>query len=158
MDTLLLIIAIICLLVGFAGCIVPMLPGPPVSWVALLLLKFTHWGIDITWGWIIIFAMVVIVVSLLDYYVPIWGTKKFGGTRAGTIGATIGLVVGLFFSPVGIFLGPFLGAFLGELLAGSSGEHSLRAAFGAFVGFLFGIGLKLITCAWITVYFFLKLI
>ena len=153
LDIVLLILAILCLLVGFAGAVLPILPGPQLSWVALLLLKFSSFGENVTWLWIAIFAAIVIVVVVLDYYVPIWGTKKFGGTRAGMWGATIGLIIGLFFSPVGIILGPFLGALLAELLAGNSKEHSLRAAFGAFIGFLFGVGLKLIACFWITVYF-----
>lgn len=157
MDIFLLITGIIFVIVGFVGCVAPVLPGPPISWVGLLLLKFTRFGADITWTWILILAAVVALVTILDYVVPAWGTKKFGGTAAGTWGSTIGLLVGLFFSPVGIIIGPFIGAFIGELLAGKSTKHSLRAAFGAFFGFLLGIGLKLIACAWIAVYFFMQL-
>ncbi len=158
MDIFLLIVAILCLIIGFAGSVLPALPGPPISWVGLLLVKFTHFGADITWVWIAAFAAVVIIVSVLDYVVPAWGTKKFGGSKAGTWGATIGLIFGLFFSPWGIILGPFLGAFVGELLAGSSSKHSLKAALGAFMGFLFGVGLKLIVCGWIAVYLVVKVI
>jgi uncharacterized protein YqgC (DUF456 family) len=157
MDIFLLIIAILCLIVGFIGSVAPALPGPPVSWVGLLLAKFTHFGAGIAWNWIIGFAVVVFIVSVLDYIVPICGTRKFGGTRAGTLGSTVGLIVGIFFSPWGIIAGPFLGAFIAELLAGSSGRHSLKAALGAFVGFLCGVGLKLIVCAWIAVYFVMQL-
>ena len=157
MDYFLLIMAILCLLAGFIGSILPALPGPPLSWVGLLLLKFSRFGAEVTWIWIAVFAGVVILVTVLDYVVPIWGTKKLGGTKAGSWGATIGLIIGMFFSPWGIILGPFLGAFVGELMAGNSGEHSLKAAFGAFIGFLFGVGLKLVACVWIAVYFVMKL-
>ncbi len=156
MDIFFLIIAILCLITGFIGSVLPILPGPPISWVGLFLLKFSRFGAEVTWTWIGIFAAIVIIISVLDYIVPAWGTKKFGGTRVGTIGATIGLLLGIFLSPTGIIIGPFLGAFVGELLAGKSSEHSLKAALGAFMGFLFGVGLKLIVCAWITVYFFVQ--
>jgi uncharacterized protein YqgC (DUF456 family) len=153
MDIFLLVAAVLCLLVGFVGCVLPVLPGPPVSWVALLLLKFTHWGTGISWIWMLVFGVLVVGVTLLDYLIPAWGTKKLGGTRAGVWGATIGLIVGVFFPPVGLIFGPFFGALAGELIAGTPGKKSLKAAFGAFLGFLFGTGLKLIACTWITIYF-----
>ncbi len=157
MDIFLLILIFICLIIGFIGSIVPTLPGPTISWAGLLLLKLSRFGADITWTWIVVFASIVIIITILDYIIPVWGTKKFGGTKAGIWGTTIGLFAGLFFSPVGIILGPFLGAFIGELLVGNSEKHSLKAAFGAFIGFLFGIGLKLIVCIWIAGYCLIQL-
>ena len=41
MDIFLIILGSICLLVGLIGCIVPMLPGPPIAYVALVLLQLT---------------------------------------------------------------------------------------------------------------------
>ncbi len=157
MDIFFLIVAVLCLLTGFVGCIAPALPGPPVSWVGLLLLKFTRFGAEVSWVWIAVLAAVVIFVTVLDYLIPMWGTKKFNGTKAGSWGAGIGMFIGIFFAPLGIILGPFLGAFVFELFAGKSGKHSSKAAFGAFLGFLFGIGLKLIACAWIMAYFCMQL-
>jgi len=157
MDYFLLITAILSLLAGFIGCVLPAVPGLALSWIGLLLLKLSRFGAEVMWTWIAVFAGVVILVSVFDYIVPAWGTKKFGGTKAGSWGATLGLVAGLFFSPWGIIAGPFLGAFIFELIAGNSGKHSLKAAFGAFVGFLFGVGLKLIVCGWMAVYFAIKL-
>ena len=158
MDYFLLIMAVLCLLTGLAGSILPALPGPPISWVALLLLKFSRFGAEVTWIWVAIFAGVVILVTVLDYVVPVWGAKKFGGTKAGVWGTVIGLIAGMLILPWGIILGPFLGALIGELIAGNSGGHSLKAAFGAFIGFLFGVGLKLFACTWIAVYFVIKLL
>ncbi|MDR1679860.1 MAG: DUF456 domain-containing protein [Prevotellaceae bacterium] len=157
MDIFLLVVAVLCLLIGFVGCIAPALPGPPISWLGLLLLKFSSFGAEVSWVWIAVLAAVVIVVTVLDYIVPVWGTKKFGGTKAGSWGAGVGILIGMFFAPLGIIIGPFLGAFAFELLAGKSSKHSLKAAFGAFLGFLFGVGLKLIACAWIAVYFCIQL-
>ena len=158
MEIVLVIVAILCLLIGFVGCIVPVVPGLPLSWFALLLLKFTRFGDAMSWNSLLIAAAIVAGVTLVDYVIPAWGTKKFGGTRAGIWGSVIGLFVGLFFAPIGIIAGPFLGAFAGEvLISRQSGERSLRAAFGALMGFLLGVGLKFIVAACVAIFFFVTL-
>ncbi len=94
-----------------------------------------------------------IVVTLLDYIVPVWGTKKFGGSKYGTRGATVGLIIGLFLGPLGIIVGPFIGAFVGELIFKDDIRYALRAGFGSLLGFLTGIGLKLAASFVMTFYF-----
>ena len=143
-------------LVGFIGSILPVIPGPPISWVGLLLLKWTDFVNDHGAAyenalWILLFF--VILVTILDYVVPIMGTKKFGGSRRGVWGATIGVVVGLFFGPLGIIIGPFLGAYIGEITTGKKEREALRAAWGSFVGFLLGVGMKLMVCGAILFFF-----
>lgn len=153
MDILLLILAIIALAVGLLGCILPVLPGPPVSWVALILVQFTHYA-DFSTRMLVYTAIAAGVVTVLDFIVPLWGTRRFGGSKKGIWGATIGMVAGLFFfPPVGIIVGPFLGALAGEMLAGKQSNASFRAALGSFLGFLLGVGLKLITSLFITAIF-----
>jgi uncharacterized protein YqgC (DUF456 family) len=161
-DYVLLIIGIIAMILGIIGCLVPVLPGPPLSFVGLLLLhfsKFGHYlnnpgGEDIiSTTTLIIFASVAVVVSILDYLVPVWGTKKFGGSKYGTRGATVGLVIGLFLGPVGIIIGPLIGAFVGEMLFRDNINYALKAGFGSLVGFLTGIGLKLAASLVMTFYF-----
>ncbi|MDR1763365.1 MAG: DUF456 domain-containing protein [Dysgonamonadaceae bacterium] len=154
MDVFLIIIGAICLVIGFLGCIVPFLPGPPISWVALLILKFTtQFRERISWELLWIWAAVVIVVLILDYIVPIWGTKKMGGSSLGAWGATFGMIAGLFFMPWGIILGPFLGALAGETLNGTNRQGTLKAAWGSVLGFFLSTGIKLIVCGLITANF-----
>ena len=157
MEILLVVLAVLCLMLGFAGCVAPVLPGVPLAFVSLILLKLTAYGGQISWNWVIVFGVVVIISMILDYVIPAWGAKKFGGTKAGIFGAIIGTFAGIFFLPAGIILGPFLGAFAGEIIAGKNAKHSLKAAFGTFVGFLAGVGLKLIICFWISAYIIWKL-
>lgn len=155
-DYLLLALALGLIVLGLIGCVLPVLPGPPLSFLGMLALQATHWGnfdSDTLWT----FGLVAVVVTALDYIVPIWGTKKFGGTRAGIWGASIGLVVGLFFGPLGILFGPFLGALVGELLQKTETEKAFIAAFGSFFGLLTGIILKLIASGFMTYYFFVEL-
>lgn len=114
MDILLIILGILCLIVGLAGCILPMIPGPPVAYAGLLLLHFTDKA-QFSTTQLLLWLAAVVLVQILDYFVPMLGSKYSGGSRWGTRGCLIGTIVGLFFMPWGIILGPFLGAFAGEL-------------------------------------------
>ena len=136
MDILLIVLGTLCIIVGIAGSLLPVLPGPIISWVGLLLLYLTK-AIPTNLTLLIVTLIVVVVITVLDYIIPSIGTKRFGGTRAGIIGTSIGLVVGLFAPiPGGIIIGPFLGALIGELLNKSDSKTALKAAFGSFIGFM----------------------
>jgi uncharacterized protein len=145
MDILWMIIGSLFLLGGFIGCFLPLLPGPPLAYVGLLIQQLKS-NPPFTTKELVIWLAIVAVVTLLDYWIPIYGTKKFGGTKAGVWGATIGLLLGFFLGPWGIIIGPFVGAFVGELLADQGSGKALKAAWGSFVGFLFGTVLKLVVC------------
>ena len=152
MTYVLVIIGIVIMILGIIGCLVPVLPGPPLSFLGLLLLHFTRFGHFTTWT-LIVFAGIAVTVSILDYLVPIWGKKKFGGSKYGTRGALVGLVTGLFFGPVGIIIGPLIGAFIGEMIFRDDFNYAIKACFGSLVGFLTGVGLKLAASFVMTFYF-----
>lgn len=142
METALLVLSAILALLGLLGSFLPILPGPPLSFLALGILWFSHeyQPSATTLG---IYLAGATAITALDYLVPIWGAKFFGGGKAGTYGATAGLMVGFFLGPLGIVLGPFVGALLAELLVGRPSQEALKAAFGAFLGFVTGVLLKL---------------
>jgi len=110
-------------------------------------------------------GLFALIVQILDYIVPAWGTKKFGGSKYGTWGSIIGLIAGLFFLPalgpfgiITILGGPFLGALIGEKIAGRDSNTATRAAFGSFIGFLAGTFMKLVCSSVITVYYVKELL
>lgn len=151
---MLIALSVICAIVGIIGAIVPGLPGPPISWAALLLLYIKNPEAYTDPATLVVTAVLAVVITVLDYVVPAWGTKRFGGTKAGTRGSTIGLIVSVFVLPilgiaigpfgiVGILAGPFVGAYLGEKWSGSDDRQALRSAIGSFVGFLAGTLIKL---------------
>lgn len=150
MDIFLLIIAFLFMLIGIIGCIVPGLPGTPIAYAGMWIAQATE-RVDFTWQTLLIWGVVTIVVSVLDYVIPAWGTKRYGGTRWGVWGSTIGVFVGLFFGAAGVILGPLVGAIIGELMSGQEFSKALKAGWGSFVGIFFGTIIKLICCGMMTV-------
>ena len=146
-STVLIVIAIILAVVGIIGSIVPGLPGPPLSWVGLLLAFFSHkmGGADMTLTSVLIWLAVTVIVSILDYTVPAKFTKLAGGSKAGSRGALIGMLIGIFLTPIGMIPCSLAGAFLAELFQeDKSAGQALKAALGTFAGFLVGTGMKLV--------------
>lgn len=144
METVIVILALLAGIIGIAGSILPALPGTPISWVGLLLLYI--WGPEeMQLKTLVIWGVVVILVSIVDYVVPMYFTKVTGGSRYAERGAMAGLIIGIFLTPVGMILGSFLGAFISELYWGKKGAmDALKAAGGSFLGFITGTGLKTI--------------
>lgn len=143
--TTLIIMAIICAVIGVLGSIIPGLPGPPLSWVALLLFYLDKTSDEITRKTLFVWLAVVTLVSVLDYVLPAYLTKASGGHKAAQIGATLGLFAGMLFTPVGMIGGSILGAFLGEFLVDNAGVwDSFKASMGAFLGFITTLLLKVI--------------
>ena len=146
MDIALLIIGFILTLIGILGSFLPVLPGPPISWVGLLLLYLTK-AVPDDWWVLGITAAIALLVFALDYIIPAMGTKKFGGSKAGMAGTVIGLLVAIFFPILGIFgiiIWPFIGALVGELINKADQKTAMKAAFGSFIGFLTGTFLKFV--------------
>ncbi len=144
MDIVLLVLGLVLMLIGILGSFLPVLPGPPLSWVGLLLLYLTK-AVPDDWWLLGITLVIALTVTVLDYVIPAAGTKKFGGSKAGMWGSIIGLLVAIFFpvlGPFGIIVWPFVGALVGELSNKSDNKTALKAAFGSFIGFLTGTFLK----------------
>ncbi len=158
MDIALLVLGLFLCLLGIVGSFLPVLPGPPVSWVGLLLLHLTN-GVPEDWWFLGITGVVALAIFALDYIIPVVGTKKFGGTKAGMIGTTLGLIVGILAPiPGGIIIGPFVGAFLGEISNKADNKTALKAAFGSFLGFLTGAFMKFVVTVIFTGLFIGKII
>ena len=155
MTTVIIIVGTILTLLGLIGCILPVLPGPVLSFVALLLLSFARDWQVFSKDFLLIWAGITVLVTILDYVVPAWGAKKYGASRPGIWGSVIGMIIGIiFFPPFGILGGAFIGAILGEMLDRKKAWDAFRAGFGVFIGTVFGIGIKLASAGIMTYYFF----
>ncbi len=157
MDILLLILCGVCLLLGLIGCILPILPGPPIAYGGMVLLYFTSLPPFTLWQ-LAIWLALVILVQILDYFIPVWGARRMGGSSWAVRGSIAGTLIGLFvFPPWGILIGPLVGAIGGELLGGNGLSRSIRAGIGVFIGFLLGTVSKFILCGWF-IYIYLQTI
>ena len=148
MDTILILLGLACVIIGVFGSFMPVLPGPTISWVGILLLYLTktvennYWILGIT-------LIITIFISILDYTIPAKGTKKFGGSKYGIWGTNLGMIIGFFFIPIplGFMIGAFIGAFIGELYFNSQDkQRALKAATGSILGFLASSFMKFIVC------------
>ena len=156
MEYVLLILSLVLLIAGFIGSFLPILPGPPLSWLGLLMLYLVK-GIEMNYWTLGITLFITIVVTILDYVIPAMGTKRFGGSKYGVWGTNIGLIVGLFIPPFGFILGPFMGALIGELIFDSNNfNRALKAATGSFIGFLASTFLKIVVCLGFFILFCIK--
>ena len=146
MYIILFLLSFIFVFTGILGSFLPVLPGPPISWIGLLLLIMTK-AVPNDWWFLGITFVVAAIVFALDYIIPAMGTKKFGGSKSGMAGTVVGLLVAIIFPVMGVFgiiIWPFVGALIGELLNKADNKKALKAAFGSFIGFLTGTFLKFV--------------
>ncbi|MDC6367674.1 MULTISPECIES: DUF456 domain-containing protein [Flavobacteriaceae] len=155
MDIALTTIGFLLMLIGILGSFLPVLPGPPVSWLGLLLIYLTK-AIPDDWWVLGITLFIAIFITVMDYVIPAMGTKKFGGSKAGMWGTIVGLLVAIIFpifGPFGIIIWPFVGALVGELLNKANQKTALKAAFGSFLGFLTGTFIKLVVTIFYAIFY-----
>ena len=156
-STVLIVLAFILCILGIVGSIVPGLPGPPLSWVGLLLIYLSHrmGGADMTTTFLLIWIGITTAATILDYIIPPKVTKLAGGSKAGSTGAMIGMIIGIFLTPIGMIPCSLLGAFLAEMFQeNKSAADALKSALGCFLGFLIGTGMKLLASGMMFYYLF----
>jgi len=151
MEWVWIILGLILCVVGIAGSLLPLLPGPPIAYIGVLL-QLLRDPNPFTSKFLWIWAGIVVLTIVLDYFIPIWGTKKFGGTKYGVWGCTIGFLAAFWIGPWGVVIGPFIGAFIGEYLANQHSQQALKSAIGSFAGFLAGSFLKILVCFFMLYY------
>ncbi|MFI3306148.1 MAG: DUF456 domain-containing protein [Rikenellaceae bacterium] len=150
MDLALSLVAITFAALGIVGAVVPGLPGALLSFGALLVAYFCSMP-PVTVAELFIYLAISLVVTVADLYLPIYFTRRFGGSRSGVVGSTVGMVVGFFaFPPLGFVICPYVGAVLGELLNDRNDvERAFKVGGGVFVSFLCGTGVKFFYALWV---------
>ena len=156
MDVGLSILAILFGIIGTIGCIIPVLPGPVLTYGGLLCLYFCSYA-DISPARMVIFGVLTLAVTIFDYLLPAYMAKAFGGTKAGARGAAVGTIAGIFLGAWGILLGPFIGALSGELIHDKEDrKRAFNSALGSFFAFFISTGIKFLLAVWITVVIFVN--
>ncbi len=154
MDIAVWMLTLFLTFIGLVGVLVPLIPGTTLILLgfvihALALPGSVTWG---TMGWILLVWFLSVLIDFLGVLV---GTRLFGGTKWGMAGATGGAFVGMFFSLPALLLGTIFGAAVAEKYAAKrTRQESLRAGFGAAVGFVLSTGGRLI-CAFMMIAIFM---
>lgn len=154
LETIAIICGAILVILGIAGCILPILPGPILGFAGLLLLALiNHFLPPLTPTLMTVMAILTVVATIGDYIIPLWGAKKYGTSKWGIWGSVAGMAIGIFFSPFGMFLGALIGAVAVEWLVQKEKGQALKAGWGVIVGSLLGAVLKLGVSGMMAYYF-----
>lgn len=138
-----LALAVVLILLGIVGLLLPVLPGTPLLLAGLVLAAWAEDFAYVGWGWLALLGAIAFLGYFIDFAAGAFGARRFGASKAGMTGALVGGLVGLFFGLPGVLLGPFVGAVAGELLARRGTEAAGRAGFGAALGLALGAAAKL---------------
>jgi hypothetical protein len=154
MMGVLIFLGFLLVVAGIIGCVLPIVPGPPLSYCSLLLVSIARDWKAFTPRFLIIMGVLALVATALDYVIPLIFARRFGASKYGIIFSIIGMIIGIiFFPPFGLVIGAFLGAVIGEFIHNMNTRESLRAGIGVFLGTITSVFVKLGTSGVITFYF-----
>lgn len=142
---------------GAIGCVLPILPGHFILFIAAVAhrLMLGADGSGLNWWSFVILGLLMAISQALEMLSGAAGAKWFGGSRWGALGALIGGLLGMFFMPIGLLAGPLIGAMVGEILvARKTTQPAVISGVGSVVGTLAGIGIKLVIGAVMVGWFF----
>lgn len=136
-------LAVVIIIGGLVGTVVPALPGVPMIFAGLFLAAWSNDFESIGWGTLSILAVLTVFAILIDYLAAAFGARRLGASPRAFWGATLGAIVGMFFGLPGIILGPFIGAVAAELSGGQGARQAGRSGYGVWVGLVIGTAVKL---------------
>lgn len=142
-QSLYYVLAVVLILVGIAGVVLPALPGLPLVFLGMLLAGWAGDFQQIGWGVLVVLGLLTLVSVGVDVFATVIGAKRVGASRKALLGAVLGTFAGLFFGPVGLFAGPFVGALLGELWHSRELGQAAKVGLGTWLGIVVGVVLKL---------------
>ncbi len=143
MSTLLWLAAIILVIMGIVGIVMPGIPGTMLVFAGLVLAAWADNFERVGWISLTVLGLLTLISFAIDFYMTSLGAKRVGASKLAIFGAAVGMFAGIFFGFFGIFVGPFVGAFLGEYIMRKDLKQSAKAGAGAWLGIAFGIAAKI---------------
>ncbi len=157
-EVIALIVASLLFIVGLIGTLLPIMPGAPVIWLGMLIYGFIAGFENIGLYFMLAQAFLAVAVMAVDYAFTALGSRYLGGSKAAFFGAAAGLLIGIFFFPFGLILGPFLGAAIADLIYRRKTDLAIKSGFGASLGFLSALPIKLTIEAIMITWFIVRII
>jgi uncharacterized protein YqgC (DUF456 family) len=136
------VLAILLVVLGLVGVIMPAVPGTILIFAGLLLAAWSDGFVRVGVPTLVLLGVLTVASYFVDIATMALGMKRLGTTRRAMAGAALGTLAGLFFGLPGIIIGPFAGAMLGELTADSNWRGAGKAGLAAWIGFLIGTMVK----------------
>ncbi len=142
-DAALWVLALLLVLAGIAGAVLPAIPGAPLVFAGLLLGAFIDGFTKVGWFPLVVIGLLAAATTAVDLAATALGARRVGASPLALVGAAVGTVAGLFFGFVGVLVGPFLGAALGEYVARRDLRQAGRAGLGTWLGIVLGSAAKI---------------
>jgi uncharacterized protein len=143
MTTALWIAAVLLILVGIAGTVLPALPGVPLIFGGVLLAAWIDDFQRISVATVVVLAVLTVLGIVIDYVAAALSAKRMGASKQGIIGATIGTLAGIFTGLWGLLFMPLAGAAIGEFIAHKDMFRAGKVGAATWVGLLVGTAIKL---------------
>jgi uncharacterized protein YqgC (DUF456 family) len=137
------LLAVLLILTGLAGTVLPGLPGPILVFAGVFVGAWADDFAHIGGLTLFVLAMMTAAAYAVDFLASAAGVRHAGASTRAAVGAALGAVAGIFFGLPGLILGPFVGAVLGELTVRRHLGGAGRAGLAAWIGFIVGTAVKL---------------
>ena len=137
------VLAVVLVLIGIAGIVLPALPGIPLVFAGLLVAAWGDGFVHVGWVPLTVLGLLTLASIAVDVLATVVGAKRVGASRKALWGTFVGSIVGLFFMPIGLFAGPLAGALLGEYWHTRELGRSTKVGLATWLGILLGFALKL---------------
>lgn len=143
MEIALTVVAVLLVIIGLAGTVLPALPGVPLIFGGLLLIAYQDGFNKVGVVTLVILGILTVFAFAIDYLAAIFGAKRVGASRLAIIGAAVGTIAGLFLGFIGIIIGPFVGAAIGEFITRQDALQAGKVGFATWLGIVIGVAVKL---------------
>lgn len=143
-DTLLWILSIALIVAGFAGIVLPALPGTLFVLAGIVLGAWIDDFSRVGWFALGTIAVLAVLAWLMDYVAAMLGAKRAGASRLAIIGAAVGTVAGIFMGLVGVLFMPLVGAAVGEYMARRQHGQAVRVGVATWLGLMAGMLAKFV--------------
>ncbi len=140
---LLFVLSLLLVVAGFAGTVLPGVPGTPLVFAGLFLAAWAEGFTKVGWFPLLLAGLLAATASAVDLLAAGLGARRVGASRLAIAGAAVGTVVGLFFGLPGLLAGPFAGALVGEWVARRDLPRAGKVGVATWLGFAVGTIVKL---------------